>query len=84
MSTEAYLEPSRTSTIELFFALVKTNLKNMLNSIELPLKVPFFAQLILLWKSLELGKKVGKKSLLLTTEQFLFQIQNYAMEWLHE
>ena len=33
---EAYLEPSRTSTMELFFTLVKPYFKNVLNSIELP------------------------------------------------
>ena len=37
MLTEAYLEPSRTSLMELFFTLVKPYFKNILNSIELPL-----------------------------------------------
>ena len=37
MFTEVYLEPSRTSKMELFFNPVKPHFKNVLNSIELPL-----------------------------------------------
>ena len=40
--TEVYLEPSRTSTIELFLTLVKPYFKNILNSIELPLGSTFY------------------------------------------
>ena len=36
-SQEAYLEPSWTYTMELFFTSVETYFKNVLNSIELPL-----------------------------------------------
>ena len=36
MFTKAYLEPSQTYMMELFFTLVKPNFKNMLNLIELP------------------------------------------------
>ena len=42
MFTEAYLEPSRTSTVEVFFTSVKPYFKNVLNSIELPLGSIFY------------------------------------------
>ena len=42
MFTEAYLEPSRTSTIKLFFTSVKPYFENVLNSIELPLGSIFY------------------------------------------
>ena len=56
MFIEAYLELSRTSTMELFFTLsqIKSILSQILNLIELPLRVPFFLQLTLSCKSLEL------------------------------
>ena len=37
MFTEAYLEPSRTSTMELFLLRISHIFKKVLNSIELPL-----------------------------------------------
>ena len=42
MLTEAYLEPSRTSTMELFFTSFKPYFKNVLNSIKLPLSCIFY------------------------------------------
>ena len=42
MHTEAYLEPSQTSTMELFFTLVKPFFKNVLNLIKLPLGSIFY------------------------------------------
>ena len=42
MFTEAYLEPSQTSMMEVFFTLVKPYFKNVLNSIELPLGSIFY------------------------------------------
>ena len=42
MFTEAYLEPTRTPTMELFFTLVKPYFKNVLNSIKLPLGLIFY------------------------------------------
>ena len=42
MFTEAYLEPSRTSTLELFFTSVKPYFINVLNLIELPLGSIFY------------------------------------------
>ena len=42
MFTEAYFEPSQKSTMELFFTLVKSYFKNVLNSIELTLSSIFY------------------------------------------
>ena len=42
MFTEAYLEPSQTSTMKLFFTFIKPYFKNILNSIELPLGSIFY------------------------------------------
>ena len=42
MFTEAYLEPSRTSTMKLFFTSVKPYFKYVLNSIEFPLGSIFY------------------------------------------
>ena len=42
MFTEAYLEPSRRSVMELFFTSVKLYFKNILNLIELPLGSIFY------------------------------------------
>ena len=42
MFTEAYLEPSQTSTMELFFTSAKPYFKNVLNLIELPFGSIFY------------------------------------------
>ena len=81
MLTEAYLEPSRTSTIT-FFTLVKPYFKNILNSIKLPLGSIFYMTYPFVKKAYN-SENIGRKSLLLTVEPF-FEILNYAMEWCHQ
>ena len=61
MLTEAYLEPSRTSTMELF----SLRLSHILKTYSIGsncLKVPFFTHLTLSWKNLQLWKLWEKKS----------------------
>ena len=82
MFIEAYLEPSRTSTMELFFTSVKLYFKNVLNSIELPYGSIFYTTHIF-GKNLQ-PWKLREKSLLLTIEQFFFETWNYTMEWRHQ
>ena len=81
MFTEAYLEPSWKSMMELFFTLVKPCYKNVLNSIKLPLGSIFYTTHPFMKKLTT--DNFGKKSLLLTIKLFFFEIQNYAMEWHH-
>ena len=70
MFTEAYLEPTGTPTMELFFTLVKPYFKNVLNSIKLSLGSIFYTiHPTLLSKKLNY-ENFGRKSLLLTIEQF--------------
>ena len=42
MFTEAYLEPSQTSTVEIFLTLAELYFKNVFNSTELPLGSIFY------------------------------------------
>ena len=81
MFTEAYLEPSRTSTMELFSLWLKNILKTysirsncLLGSI--------------IYKTREKTyncENFRRKSLLLIIEEFFFfEIRNYTMEWRHQ
>ena len=65
-----------------FFTLVKPYFKNVLNSMESPLGSIFLHNSPFCEKTCNC-ENFGKKSLLLTMEQFFFEIQNYAMEWRH-
>ena len=71
MFTEAYLEPSRTSTMKVFFTSVKPYFKNLLNSIELPLGSIFYATHPFVKKPTT--ENFGRKSPLLTMEQYFFR-----------
>ena len=82
MFTEAYLEPSRTSTMELVLLRLSHILKTyLIRSIELPLGSIFYATHPFV-KKLTTVKISGEKALL-KMEQFFFEIRNYAMEWRH-
>ena len=77
MLTEAYLEPSRTSAMQLFLLGLSHILKTYLirsNS----LQVPFYTQLTLLLKNLNC-ENFGRKSLMLTIEQFFSKFE--ITEW---
>ena len=64
-----------------FFTSVKPYFKNVLNSIKLPLGSIFYSPFR---EKAYNCKNFGRKSLLLTVEQFFFEIRNYAMEWCHQ
>ena len=55
--------------------------KSVLNLIKLPLGSIFYTTHPFVEKLTT--ENFGRKSLLLTIEQFLFKIRNYAMEWHH-
>ena len=76
MLTEAYLESSQTSTMELFSFWLSHILKTYFS--KLPLGSIFYT-------THPFGKKpttenFGRKNLLLTIEHFFIEIRNYAME----
>ena len=81
MFTEAYLEPSLTSTMEHFLLWLSHILKT-LNSIALLLGSNFLHNSPFHEKT-DNCENFGRKSLFLAMEQFFIEIRNYAMEWRH-
>ena len=73
MFTEAYLEPSQTSTMKHFFTSVKGYFENVLNSIELPLGSMVYTTNTFVKKLT--AQNFKRKSLLLTMEQFFPKFQ---------
>ena len=69
MFTEEYLEPSRTSSMELFFTLVKPYFKNVLNLIKLLLGSFFLHNSPFREKTYH-RENFERKSLLLTMKLF--------------
>ena len=80
MFTEAYLEPSRTSTMELFSLRLNHILKTYSVRSNCLLGSIFYTTREKTYNC----ENFGRKSLLLTIEHFFFKIQNYAMEWHHQ
>ena len=80
MFTEAYLEPSRTSTMELFSLRLNNTLKTYSVRSNCLLGSIFYTTRQKTYNY----ENVGRKSLLLTMEQFFFEIRNYPMEWHHQ
>ena len=80
MFTEAYLEPSRTSTMELFSLRLNNTLKTYSVRSNCLLGSIFYTTREKTYNC----ENLGRKSLLLTIEHFCFEIQNYAMEWRHQ
>ena len=74
MFTEAYLEPSRTSTMELFSFRLKPYFKNALNWIELLLGSIFLHNSSLFHEKTYNFENFRKGSLLLTIEKIFFEI----------
>ena len=72
MFTEAYLEPSQTSTTELF-SLRSNHILKTLNSIELPFRFHFLHNTTFFTKTYNC-ENFGRKSLLLTVQLFFFEI----------
>ena len=64
-----------------FFTSVRPYFKNVLNSIKLPLGSIFYSPFR---EKAYNCKNFRRKSLLLTVEQFFFEIRNFAMEWCHQ
>ena len=76
MFTEAYLEPSQTSTMELFlFPLSHIVKMYLIPSNYLYSTHPFAKKLT--------TENFGRKSLFLIIEHFFPKIQNYEMGWCH-
>ena len=71
MFTEAYLEPSQTSTMELFSFPLNHILKT-LNLIELPLGSIFYAKLCIFCEKTYNCQNFGRKIILLTIEEYFF------------
>ena len=83
MLTEAYLEPSRTSTMELFSLRLNHILKSTLYD-QIAFRFHFLHN-VPFWQKACNCENFGRKSCLLTIEQFFFfKIRNYAMEWRHQ
>ena len=81
MLTEAYLEPSRTSMMELFSLQLNHILKSKLNSIKLPLGCIVFCYTTQSFvKKTYNCENFWRKSLLLTIEQFFFS-KFKIMQW---
>ena len=78
MLTETYLEPSQTSTMELFSLQLSHILKmHLYDSIELPLSSIFYT-------THPFVKKTYNSENLTMEHFFFFEIQNYTMEWHHQ
>ena len=80
MFTEAYLEPGWTSTIELF----SLQLNHILKTYSLRSNCLLGSTFYTTHEKTYNCENFGRKSLLLTIEQFFFEIRNYAMEWCHQ
>ena len=81
MFTEAYLEASRTSTMELFSLRLNHILKTYSIRSNCLLGSIFYTTREKTYNC----ENFGRKSLLLTIELlFFFEIRNYAMEWRHQ
>ena len=75
MFTETELEPNQKPTTELFFTFVKPYFEKVLNSIEFKLNSIFYTTHLIMKKKYNC-ENFGRKDLLLTMEQFLFEIRN--------
>ena len=82
MLTEAYLEPSRTSTMEPFLLWLSYILKTYLIDEIAFLGSIFYTTHSFIKKNYNC-ENFKRKSILQTMEQFSFEIRNYAMEQHH-
>ena len=77
MFTVGYLDPSRTSTMELFSLRLKHIRLNHIQFDRIAFQVPFFTQLV----KKRTTENLGRKSLLLTKEQFFFFLKFKIARW---
>ena len=80
MFTEAYLEPSQTSTTELFSLRSNHILKTYSIQLNCLLGSIFYTTQEKTYNC----ENFGRKSLLLTIHHFFFEIRNYTVEWCHQ
>ena len=80
MFIEAYLEASRTSTMELFSLRLNHVLKTYSIRSNRLLGSIFYTT----HEKTYNYENFGRKSLLLTIEHLFLEIRNYAMEWRHQ